>query len=52
MINKTMWNIFEETGNIEAFLYINEHDKLYNEQEKNNIISKKELLEIKEITII
>lgn len=28
MLNKTMWNIFKNTGNINAYLYIND----YNEQ--------------------
>lgn len=52
MLNETMWNIFKETGNIEAYLYVSEYNKKYDQKQKNNTISKKEPLEIKEITII
>lgn len=30
MLNSCMWNIFKKTGNIEAYLYLSELDRLNN----------------------
>ncbi len=45
MLNEIMWNIFEETGNIYAYLYVREYNKClmehdeccYNKNGGNNI---------------
>ncbi len=50
MLNKAMWNIFEETGNIYAYLYVrecNEHlrecgEYYYNKSEGNNAYIEKQ----------
>lgn len=50
MLNKTMWDIFKKTGNINAYLYLKEYEKYsFN---KNNMQIKNAPLQIKEITII
>lgn len=52
MLNKTMWNIFKETGNIYAYLYVKEcNEYCYNKNGENNIYAK-EPLKIKEIKIV
>ena len=51
MLNKDMWNIFKETGNIYAYLYVNEYNKNYCQENKDHS-NKRAPLEIKEITII
>ena len=30
-MNKSVWEVFKNTGNIEAYLYLNEHKKLESE---------------------
>lgn len=52
MLNKAMWNIFKETGNLYAYLYVKEYNKYYYSKNEDNTISDKSPLEIKEITII
>jgi len=52
MLNKTMWNIFKETGNIYAYLYVKDYNKQYCDKNENNTGTKRAPLEIKEITII
>ena len=59
MLNKIMWNIFKETGNIYAYLYVRECDVnsnkfeeyCYNRDETDNIYSE-ETLEMNGITIM
>ncbi len=59
MLNKIMWNIFKETGNIYAYMYVKERDVnsgespecCYNKDEENNIYTE-ETLEMNEITIM
>lgn len=59
MLNKIMWNIFKETGNIYAYLYVKEcgeylkecNECRYNEDKENSIYTKKPL-ELNEITIV
>ena len=50
MLNEIMWNVFEKTGDICAYLYVKEYYD-YNKS-KDNYTSKRSLLEIEEITII
>lgn len=52
MLNKNMWNIFQSTGNIYAYLYVKEYSQYsYNKNEENNPYIKVPL-EIKEIKIV
>lgn len=52
MLSKIMWNIFKETGNIYAYLYVMECNRYcYNKNDENSTYTKK-TLEMKEITIM
>ena len=59
MLNKIMWNIFKETGNINAYLYVRECNEYsgkcnkycYNKSEENSTYIKKPL-EINGATIM
>ncbi|WP_198006339.1 YqzL family protein [Alkaliphilus oremlandii] len=46
-LNNVMWNIFEKTGNIYAYLYVQEYNK-----NKSEIRAEIQPLEMKETTII
>lgn len=46
-LNNVMWNIFEKTGNIYAYLYVQEHNK-----NRSEIRAEIQPLEMKETTII
>ena len=35
MLNQDIWNIFKKTGNIEAYLYYKEYDRVVGSREKN-----------------
>lgn len=59
MLDKIMWNIFEETGNIYAYLYVKEYNEYlekrngycYNKNEESDAYAKKPL-KLNEITIV
>lgn len=52
MLNKTMWNIFKQTGNVYAYLYVKQYDKDYYDEEERHENCPKIPLEIKEIKIV
>ncbi|HZJ76461.1 MAG TPA: YqzL family protein [Oscillospiraceae bacterium] len=59
MLNKIMWNIFKETGNIYAYMYVKERDvnlREFNEccydRDKNNNVYTEETLEMNGITLM